>query len=180
MFLRNLAARSGKIFQHGRSFVKQKAHERWPTINTNTKFAAVVFGSMLGAGSYIAFYSLSKTNAKETRKRKIVVLGSGWGAVNFLKHLESDEFEVAVVSPSNYFLFTPFLPSVTVGTIDGRSTVEPIRKIINKCRHKDVDFFEAECTKVDTEAKLVHCKDTSGTVKFMALFYMAHTTFIVY
>ena len=100
--------------------------------------------------------------AEGAKKKKIVVLGSGWGAVNFLKHLKAGNFEVAVVSPSNYFLFTPFLPSVTVGTVEGRSTVEPIRKIVRKYHKDDADFFEAECTSVDISNKKVFCKDTSG------------------
>ena len=99
------------------------------------------------------------------KKRKLVVLGSGWGAVNFLKHLKAGDFDVTVVSPSNYFLFTPFLPSVTVGTVEGRSTVEPIRKIIQRFHKSDVEFFEAECTGVDAIGKRVFCKDTSGNLQ---------------
>ena len=105
---------------------------------------------------------MAQSKAVIERRRKIVVLGSGWGAVNFLKHLKCDVFDVSVVSPSNYFLFTPFLPSVTVGTIEGRSTVEPVRKIIRKYHKNDVQFYEAECINVDVDKNKVHCKDTSG------------------
>lgn len=108
------------------------------------------------------FLDLFLAKAENEQKKRIVVLGSGWGAVNFLKHLKPGKYDVSVVSPSNYFLFTPFLPSVTVGTVEGRSTVEPIRKIIKKYHKEEVDFFEAECINVDVEGKKIFCKDTSG------------------
>ena len=123
-----------------------------------------IFNEIFTSGIYL---SQSSMKAEAVKKKKIVVLGSGWGAVNFLKHLKAGNFEVAVVSPSNYFLFTPFLPSVTVGTVEGRSTVEPIRKIVQKYHKDDADFFEAECTSVDVDNKKVFCKDTSG--KFATL-----------
>jgi len=34
------------------------------------------------------------------------------------------------VSPRNYFLFTPLLPGVTVGSLEARSISEPIRRIL--------------------------------------------------
>lgn len=65
-----------------------------------------------------------------------------------------------VVSPRNYFLFTPLLPSCTVGTIDIRSLVEPTRFI---ARHKSrsVKVIEAECTDVDPESKTITVSGTS-------------------
>jgi hypothetical protein len=82
-------------------------------------------------------------------KPKLVILGTGWGAVSLLKTLNVDEYHITVVSPSNQFLFTPMLPSATVGTLELRSLVEPIRGIVNrvhghflKAMAKDVDFSE--------------------------------------
>jgi NADH:ubiquinone reductase (non-electrogenic) len=59
-----------------------------------------------------------------------------------------------VVSPRNYFLFTPLLPSCTVGTVDVRSLVEPTRFV---ARHKsrDVKVYEAECTEIDPKKKVI-------------------------
>jgi hypothetical protein len=36
-------------------------------------------------------------------------------------------FDVVVVSPRNFFFFTPMLPSTAVGTVEFRSLLEPIR-----------------------------------------------------
>jgi len=58
------------------------------------------------------------------------LLGSGWAAIKFLQTIDTtNQYDVTVVSPRNYFLFTPFLPSCVVGTVEPRSIVEPIRHI---------------------------------------------------
>eukprot|EP00889_Picochlorum_renovo_P004437 jgi/Picre1/31467/NNA_006819.t1 len=60
-------------------------------------------------------------------KPVICVLGTGWGAHSLVKVVDTDHFDVAVVSPSNAFLFTPMLPSTATGTVEFRSLLEPIR-----------------------------------------------------
>lgn len=100
-------------------------------------------------------------------KKKVVILGSGWGALSVINHLTPGQFDVTVVSPRNYFLFTPLLPSVTVGTVEARSIVEPLRKLIRKV-HGGVEggfeFLESECVDIDPLAKRVRCEDRSGIV----------------
>lgn len=99
-------------------------------------------------------------------KKKVVILGSGWGALSIINHLTPGQFDVTVVSPRNYFLFTPLLPSVTVGTVEARSIVEPLRKLIRKVHGADgcMEFLESECIDIDPVAKTVHCEDRSGVV----------------
>ncbi|KAH6882988.1 hypothetical protein BKA58DRAFT_416844 [Alternaria rosae] len=93
-------------------------------------------------------------------KKTLVVLGTGWGSVSLLKKLDTENYNVIVVSPRNYFLFTPLLPSCTVGTIEHRSIMEPIRNFL---RHKkaQVKYYEAEATKIDYEKKVVYISDDS-------------------
>lgn len=66
------------------------------------------------------------------KKKKVVVVGTGWAGTSFLKELKNPLYDVHVVSPRNYFAFTPLLPSVTCGTVEARSIVEPIRSITKK------------------------------------------------
>lgn len=67
---------------------------------------------------------------------------------------------MVVVSPRNFFLFTPLLPSCTTGYIEHRSIMEPIRNIL---RHKkaSVKYYEAEATKIDAANKKVYIRDDS-------------------
>ncbi|XP_052179179.1 external alternative NAD(P)H-ubiquinone oxidoreductase B1, mitochondrial [Diospyros lotus] len=90
-------------------------------------------------------------------KKRVVVLGTGWAGISFLKGLNSSMYDVQVVSPRNYFAFTPLLPSVTCGTVEARSIVEPIRNMIKK-RSVDINFWEAECLQIDAENKRIFCR----------------------
>ncbi|GIL85463.1 hypothetical protein Vretifemale_13975, partial [Volvox reticuliferus] len=85
-------------------------------------------------------------------KPVVLVLGSGWGAHSLIKVIDTDMYDVVVVSPRNHFVFTPMLPSTAVGTVEFRSLLEPIRTS-NPC----VTYLEAECNSLDPEAKLAVC-----------------------
>lgn len=80
--------------------------------------------------------------------------------MSLLKKLDTENYNVIVVSPRNYFLFTPLLPSCTTGTIEHRSIMEPIRNFL---RHKkaSVKYYEAEATKIDYANKKVYIDDES-------------------
>lgn len=60
------------------------------------------------------------SNPLEKDKQRLVILGSGWGAVSVIKSLEKGKYNVTVISENNYFLFTPLLPCATVGTLELR------------------------------------------------------------
>lgn len=97
------------------------------------------FGLNYSGGGVVAYADTEPTEAptkqlnKNTRaKKKVVVLGTGWGGTSFLKDLDGNLYDIQIISPRNYFAFTPLLPSVTCGTVDARSIVEPIRKIVKK------------------------------------------------
>ena len=94
-------------------------------------------------------------------KPKLVILGTGWGSVALLKTLNPGDYHVTVVSPVNYFCFTPMLPSGTVGTLELRSLVEPIRRIVQRARGH---FLRAEAVDVELSEKLVEVTqtDTAG------------------
>jgi NADH:ubiquinone reductase (non-electrogenic) len=87
-------------------------------------------------------------------------IGTGWGSVSLLKQLDTENYNVVVISPRNYFLFTPLLPSCTTGLIEHRSIMEPIRNFL---RHKkaSVRYYEAEATKIDAKKKVVYINDDS-------------------
>ncbi len=117
-------------------------------------------------GAYYAIKYVQKRNRPvfDGPKQRVVVLGSGWGALSVLHHLQPDQFDITVVSPRNYFLFSPLLPSVTVGTVESRSIVEPIRKLIQKIHKTSAQFLEAECVDIDPTNKRITCEDNSGIV----------------
>lgn len=107
----------------------------------------------------------TEENSKKKEKPKLVILGGGWGGVALLKELNPDDYHVTVISPANYFLFTPMLPSATVGTLEMKSLVEPIRRILARvsghfirAKAEDVCFSErlVEVSQVDASGKQVN------------------------
>lgn len=97
---------------------------------------------------------------QDPTKKTIVVLGSGWAATSMLEHIDTTNYNVIVISPSDYFLFTPLLPSVTVGTINGRSIAQPTRQL-TRFSAREVQVLEAEATKVDAKKQTVTFEDKS-------------------
>jgi len=93
-------------------------------------------------------------------KKNIVILGSGFGAFSCLRLLNRNYYDISVVSPRNHFLFTPLLPSTTVGTIEFRSIIEPLRN------HKHIKFYQSRCTSIDFEKNSIHCKDSDTDNEF--------------
>ena len=88
-------------------------------------------------------------------KKKIVILGSGFAAVECAKQLESEfgnnpEVELVMVGEDNFLLFTPMLPQVASGMIETRHIVFPIRTICKKTK-----FYEGRIKNVDPYGKLV-------------------------
>ncbi|PLN79577.1 putative NADH-ubiquinone oxidoreductase 64 kDa subunit [Aspergillus taichungensis] len=103
----------------------------------------------------------SEEMMEQKDKPRLVILGTGWGSVALLKQLNPGDYHVTVVSPANYFLFTPMLPSATVGTLGLRSLVEPVRRIVQRVRGH---FLKGEAVDVDFSEKLVEVSrtDTDG------------------
>ncbi|MBX7223589.1 MAG: FAD-dependent oxidoreductase [Blastocatellia bacterium] len=94
-------------------------------------------------------------------KKHLVILGSGFAAVTLVKKIDLKAYDVTLVSPRNHFLFTPLLPSTTVGTIEFRSIIEPIRKV-----RKGIKFSQATCTAVNYEQRRIVCRTTEPETEF--------------
>jgi NADH dehydrogenase FAD-containing subunit len=86
-------------------------------------------------------------------RERVVILGTGWGAASYLKDIDNDLYDVTVISPRNYFLFTPMLAGASVGTVEYRSICEPIRDINIRA-----DFLEATARFIDNERNTVTCE----------------------
>ena len=101
-------------------------------------------------------YVTSKIYPEQTKaetKEKIIVLGTGWGGHSFLKTIDATKYDVKVISPRNYFMFTPMLAASAVGTVEFRSICEPIRNV-----NPFVDYIEATAISVDPKRKAVSCQ----------------------
>ncbi|EDV21619.1 uncharacterized protein TRIADDRAFT_2088, partial [Trichoplax adhaerens] len=86
---------------------------------------------------------------------QLVILGTGWGGFALLKNIDKRKYDVVVVSPRNHFLFTPLLPSTTVGTLEFRSIIDPIR---NHGFRDEKHFHLAEAEDIEFKRKIISCR----------------------
>jgi NADH:ubiquinone reductase (non-electrogenic) len=134
--------------------------------------------------------AIENDRTPKTDKEKVVVLGSGWAAVKFVQNIDTTKMDVTVISPRNFFLFTPFLPSVTVGTVESRTVVESMRSLVQydarpidrKIKDKlfsDIDpenfetakFYESKCVKIDPTTNRIFCQDVSTSSEQYTITY---------
>jgi len=70
-------------------------------------------------------------------KKRIVVLGGGFGGVYAAIHLEKllareSAVEICLVSHNNFFLFTPMLHEIAASDLEITNIVNPLRKLLRK------------------------------------------------
>jgi NADH dehydrogenase len=88
-------------------------------------------------------------------KKRLVILGGGFGGVATARHLERlvrrrPDVEVVLVSRDNFVLMTPLLFEVFSGTLDVRDCSVPIRTFLRATR-----FVEAAVQGVDLDRRVV-------------------------
>ena len=114
---------------------------------------------------------MSKCNASTTMggvkqgepRQKLVILGTGWGGYSLLKHINKELFDVIVISPRNHFLFTPLLASTTVGTLEFRSIIEPVRNT----RFRDDHHFQlGKAVQLHADKRVVVCESVLNNKKY--------------
>jgi len=109
----------------------------------------------------IAYYAGGVFRSAQADRKKVVVLGSGWGALSFAKKLDTKLYDVTLVSPRPFFFYTPLLCGSTTGTVSQGAIIEPIRDSAAAC-----NYLHVACSDVDLEKKKVHCanQDTGAQV----------------
>lgn len=120
---------------------------------------AVTGVSKAGTGP-TSFKTAKVVDVEYNDKPTVVILGTGWGAISFLKHIDTKKYNVTIVSPRSYFLFTPLLPSTPVGTVDEKSIIEPVVNFALK-KKGNVAYYEAKATAINPERNTVSVEDVS-------------------
>ena len=99
--------------------------------------------------------------SNSSTKPRLVILGTGFAGFSLLKKLDLRAYDVTVIASRNHFLFTPLLPGSTVGTVEFRSIIEPIRRAV-----KGIRFYLASARELDKTRKTVRCAVPDGPESF--------------
>ena len=74
---------------------------------------------------------------RKPQKKRIVILGGGFGGVHAAIHLEKllagrNSVEICLVSRDNFFLFTPMLHEIAASDLEITNIVNPLRKLLRQ------------------------------------------------
>jgi len=105
--------------------------------------------------NHLLFVHTDDYDKHQTTRKRIVILGGGFGGVSVLKklqnHFQTDvSVDITMVSKDNYLLFTPMLHEIASGMIETRHIVTPIREFCNRSR-----FY---CATVKNRSYSKHCQ----------------------
>jgi NADH dehydrogenase len=103
---------------------------------------------------------LDAAPAGQRVRRRIVVLGGGFGGLNAAMALADLPVDVTVVDRKNYHTFQPLLYQVALAVLSPADIAQPIRKILK--HKKNVEVLMDEAIGFDTDARRVALK--SGAV----------------
>lgn len=149
------------IFDLG-SMIEQLAGKAFDTAEDATlmfKRQMAVFETLKNQDDLNADALSEFNDPKLAHKPKVIVVGSGWASHAFIKCIDTEKFRVLVVSPTNYFIFTPMLASTSVGTTEARSIVESTRD-----SNPTVKYIEGKVIDVDVEGKSMKVKLGQGRI----------------
>ena len=99
--------------------------------------------------------SIFRPAAARPNKKRIVILGGGFGGVYAAIHLEKllagvDGVEICLVSHDNFFLFTPMLHEVAASDLEITNIINPLRKLLRR-----VDVVVGAAEQIDLPNKRV-------------------------
>src|SRR5947208_11294656 len=92
---------------------------------------------------------------RRLRKKRIVILGGGFGGVYAAMYLEKllareRAVEICLVSRDNFFLFTPMLHEIAASDLEVTNIVNPLRKLLHK-----VEVLVGDVNEIDLPNKRV-------------------------
>src|SRR6188474_3671693 len=67
----------------------------------------------------------------ETKQVHVVVLGAGFGGLDFCKHFRHSNTRITVVDRTNHYLFQPLLYQVAAAGLSAPEIAQPIRSILS-------------------------------------------------
>jgi NADH dehydrogenase FAD-containing subunit len=100
-------------------------------------------------------------------KARVVVLGAGFGGLEFCKSFQHEDAEIILVDRQNHHLFQPLLYQVATAGLSQPEIAQPIRSIFTK--RKDITVLMDEAVSVDLASRKVHCNQQTWNTTISSL-----------
>ncbi|KAF2402462.1 hypothetical protein EJ06DRAFT_542173 [Trichodelitschia bisporula] len=91
-------------------------------------------------------------------RERVLILGSGWSGFTLAQRLDASKYQPVVVSPRSYFVFTPLLASTSVGTLEFRTALEPVRRK-RRGKGSEVEYVQGWADRVDFAQRTVEVEE---------------------
>ncbi len=111
-------------------------------------------------------------NIPNSGKKRVVIVGGGFGGLKLANKLRKSEFEVVLVDRNNYHQFPPLIYQIASAGIEPSSISFPFRKIFQK--RKNFYYRMAEVRSVFPEHKIL--QTSIGKISYDYLVLAAGTT----
>jgi NADH:ubiquinone reductase (H+-translocating) len=106
-------------------------------------------------------------NLPETKNKRIVIIGGGFGGINLARKLHSSNAQVVLIDRNNFHTFQPLLYQVATAGLEPGSIAYPLRKVLGK---KPNYFFRmTEVTKIDPALNTVYTSIGSITYDYLVI-----------
>ena len=111
-------------------------------------------------------------NVPKTEKKRVVIVGGGFGGLKLANKLRKSNFQVVLVDRNNYHQFPPLIYQIASAGIEPSSISFPFRKLFQ--RRKDFFYRMAEVRSVFPEHKII--QTSIGKISYDYLVLAAGTT----
>jgi NADH dehydrogenase len=92
-------------------------------------------------------------NGAAPRRRRVLIIGGGFGGMEAAKRLKNADADVTVVDRHNHLLFQPLIYQVAAGALAGGQVAAPLRHMLK--RQANATVLMAEVTDVDVDRRQV-------------------------
>ncbi len=107
------------------------------------------------------------SNIPETEKKRIVIVGGGFGGLMLAERLKNSTYQVVLIDKYNYHQFPPLLYQVSTSGLEPSAITFPYRKIFQ--RRKDFYFRMAEVYGINSHEKSIITSVGKVTYDYLVL-----------
>jgi len=118
--------------------------------------------------------NISATTAPQSKLRRILIIGGGFGGIAAARALEHCDAEVVVIDKRNHHIFQPLLYQVATAVLSPGDIAAPIRQLAQK--QKNLSVILAEVTGVDPASRSVQVHTPEGDTRNVSFDFLVLAT----